>query len=222
ALAGRGANLDVAMAAAEPINRAATAYRASAEDLAAASWAAVDNLKVPANQIATALDMMAQAGKEGAFELKDMATYFPSLGAAYQGLGQSGTGAVADLAAALQVVRKGTGDASTAATNLANVLQKIYAPGTVKKFAEQGVDIFAEMEAAAKRGLTPIEAIAELTNRTLNGDLSKLGNLFEDAQVQAGMRSLIQNMDEYRRIRQEATQASGVVDKDFERRSIEA
>ncbi len=218
ALAGRGASVDVAMAAAAPIGKAATAYRAATDDLAAASWSAVDNLKIPADQIGRALDMMATAGKAGAFELRDMAAYFPALGAAYQGLGQSGTGAVADLAAALQVVRKGTGDSSTAATNLANVLQKIYSPATVRAFGKQGVDVFAEMEAAARRGLTPIEAIAELTDKTLKGDLSKMGNLFEDAQVQAGMRSLIQGMDEYRRIRSEAMSAEGVVDADFERR----
>ncbi|WP_420023776.1 phage tail tape measure protein [Cereibacter azotoformans] len=218
ALAGRGASTEIALAAANPIGKAATAYRASTDDLAAAAWSAVDNLKVPADQIETALDAMAQAGKAGAFELRDMATYFPSLGAAYQGLGQSGTGAVADLAAALQVVRKGTGDASTAATNLSNVLQKIYAPGTVKKFRAAGVDVFAEMEAAAQRGLTPIEAIAELTEKTLGGDLSKMGDLFEDAQVQAGMRSLIQGMEEYRRIRAEAMGSSGVLEEDYQRR----
>ena len=218
ALAGRGASLDVALTAAAPIGKAATAYRAATDDLAAASWAAVDNLKVPADQIGKSLDIMSSAGKAGAFELRDMAQYFPQLGAAYQGLGQEGTGAVADLSAALQVVRKGTGDSSTAATNLANVLQKVYAPSTVKAFGRQGVDVFAEMEAAAARGLTPIEAIAELTDKTLKGDLSKMGNLFEDAQVQAGMRSLIQNKDEYRRIRAEALAADGVVDEDFERR----
>lgn len=218
ALAGRGASIDVALTAADPIGRAAVAYRAATDDLAAASWAAVDNLKVPADQIERALDAMAQAGKDGAFELRDMATYFPSLGAAYQGLGQKGVPAVADLAAALQVVRKGTGDASTAATNLQNVLQKIYAPGTVKKFKAEGVDVFKEMEAAAKRGLTPIEAIAELTNKTLDGDLSKMGDLFEDAQVQAGMRSLIQGMEEYRDIRAKAMGAEGVVDEDYVRR----
>lgn len=218
ALVGRGASEEVALAAADPIGKAATAYRAATDDLASASWAAVDNLKVPADQIETALDMMAQAGKDGAFELRDMAQYFPSLGAAYQGLGQTGVNAVGDLAAALQVVRKGTGDASSAATNLQNVLQKIYAPATVKKFSDNDIDIFKEMAAAAERGLTPIEAIAEITNKTLKGDLSKLGNLFEDAQVQAGMRALIQNMDEYRRIRAETLKASGVVDADFERR----
>lgn len=218
ALAGRGASLDVAMVAAGPIGKAATAYRASADDLAAASWAAVDNLKVPSEQIGRSLDVTAVAGKMGAFELRDMAQYFPTLGAAYQGLGQTGVSSVADLSAALQVVRKGTGDSSSAATNLSNVIQKIYAPATVKRFGEAGVDIFAEMEAAAQRGLTPIEAIAEITDRTLNGDLSKMGNFFEDAQVQGGLRSLIQNMDEYRRIRAEASCAEGIVDEDFNRR----
>lgn len=217
-LVGRGASEDVALAAAGPIGKAATAYRASADDLAAASWSAVDNLKVPANQIGTAIDMMAQAGKEGAFELKDMAQYFPKLGAQYQGLGQTGVGAVADLAAALQIVRKGTGDASSAATNLSNVLQKVYSNTTIKNFKKLGVNIRKEMEKAAKEGKTPIEAIAEITNKALDGDLSKLGQIFEDAQVQEGMRSLIQNMEEYRRVRSKALAASGVVDEDFARR----
>ena len=219
ALVGRGADTDVALAAAAPIGKAATAYRASTDDLASAAWAAVDNLKVPADQIGTAMDMMAQAGKEGAFELRDMAQYFPALGAAYQGLGQEGVDSVADLAAALQVVRKGTGDSSSAATNLSNVLQKIYAPATVKKFGEKNIDIYKAMEKAAKRGLTPIEAIAEITNEALDGDLSKLGTLFEDAQVQAGLRAIIQNMGEYRRIRDEAMKAQGTVDADYERRT---
>ncbi|NTA46865.1 phage tail tape measure protein [Agrobacterium tumefaciens] len=217
-LLGRGAAEDVALAAAGPIGKAATAYRAATDDLAAASWSAVDNLKVPADQIGTAIDAMAQAGKEGAFELRDMARFFPSLGAAYQGLGQKGTDAVADLAAALQIVRKGTGDSSTAATNLQNVLQKIGSPATLRAFGKMGVNLRKEMQKAEKAGMTPIEAIAEITNKTLKGDLGKLGFLFEDAQVQAGMRSLIQNMEEYKRIRAEAMKASGVVERDYQRR----
>lgn len=217
-LVSRGASEEVALAAAGPIGKAATAYRAATDDLAAASYAAVDNLKVSASDIGTVLDMMAQAGKEGAFELKDMATYFPQLAAAYQGAGQTGTDAVADLAAALQIVRKGTGDSSTAATNLQNVIQKMASPATIRAFKKMGVDLGAALSAAGERGLTPIEAIAEITNETLNGDLSKLGFLFEDAQAQAGIRSLIQGMEEYKRIRASAMDASGVVDTDFERR----
>lgn len=218
ALVGMGAKADVALAASGPIGQAATAYTAASEDLARASFAAVDNLKVPAADIGLAIDAMARAGKEGAFELKDMAQYFPQLGAGYQALGQTGVSSVADLAAALQIVRKGTGDSSSAATNLANVLQKIYSNRTVTGFKKLGVNIREEMKKAAEAGMTPIEAIAEITNKTLKGDMSKLGLLFEDAQVQAGLRPLIANIEEYRRIRDAAMESEGTVAADFERR----
>lgn len=215
---GMGASQEVALAAAAPIGQAATAYNAATQDLANASYAAVQNLGVAASDIGTAIDIMAFAGKEGAFELKDMAQYFPSLGASYQRLGQTGTQAVSDISAALQIVRRGTGDASSAATNLQNVLTKIYAPATVAAFKKQGVDVFKEMANAAERGLDPIEAIAELTSETLDGDMSKLGSLFQDAQVQAGITSLIMGLEDYRRIRDEAMSAEGTVSEDYLRR----
>lgn len=217
-LAGMGASEGDALGMLPDIGKAAVAYRAEIADLSKAGYAALDNLKVPANQFGRALDAMAQAGKAGAFELKDMASYFPTLGAAYQGLKQTGVPAVADLAAALQIVRKGTGDASSAATNLGNVIQKIYAPGTIDAFRKKGVDLRKEMEKAGKAGKSPIEAIAEITNRVLKGDLSKLGDLFQDSQVQAGLRPLIQNIEEYRKIRAEALKAQGVVEEDYQKR----
>lgn len=217
-LAGMGASRDDSLGMLPDIGRAATAYNAEITDLSQAGYAALDNLKVPATQFGLALDAMAQAGKAGAFELKDMAKYFPMLGAGYQALGQKGVPAVADLSAALQIVRKGTGDSASAATNLANILQKINAPLTRKSFAKMGVNLEKEMKKAAKAGLTPIEAIAEITNRTLKGDLGKLGDLFQDAQVQQGLRPIIQNMQEYRRIREEAMKAQGVVQEDYDRR----
>lgn len=218
AMVGRGASIETALAVADPIGRAATAYRAATEDLAATAMTATDNLKVPAEQMGRAFDVLAQAGKAGAFELADMARYMPDLGARYSSFGESGVDALADLAAAAQVVRKDTGDAGSAATRLGNVLQKVYSPATVKKFADQGIDLMAEMEKAAAKGLTPLEAIAEITNNALGGDLTKLGILFEDAEAQAGLRSLIQHREEYQRIREEALKAQGVVMADYQRR----
>lgn len=216
-LVGMGMSAEDAATAIETIGKATTATGGNIEDMSAAAFAAISNLKVPAAQAEGALDAMAVAGKRGGFELRDMAAYMPSVAAAYAALGQDGTDAVADLAAAMQVMRADTGDASTAATNLQNVIQKTFAPGTIKKFAEQGVDLFAEMDKAAKRGLTPLEAIAEITNKTLKGDLTKLGFLFEDAQAQAGIRSLIQSTDEYRAIREEAMKGAGTNQTDFNR-----
>jgi len=216
-LVGMGMSAKDASAAISTIGMATTATGGNIKDMSAAGYAAISNLKVPADQVSGALDAMAVAGKRGGFELKDMAQYMPSVAAAYAGLGQSGTGAVADLAAAMQVMRADTGDASSAATNLQNVIQKTFAPGTVKKFADKNVDLFAEMEKAAARGLTPLEAIAEITNKTLDGDLSKIGYLFEDAQAQAGVRSLIQGMEDFRDIREEAMAGGGTNQADFNR-----
>jgi TP901 family phage tail tape measure protein len=214
-LAGFGLDPQRSLAMMRPIGKAATAYRAEIEDLARASFAVTDNLKLPFQQTGRAIDIMAQAGKEGAFELKDMAQYFPSLTAGAQALGQTGAPAVADLAAALQITRKGAGDAAEAATNLENVLQKMRSPQTRRAFAKMGVDLEKSLAAAQKTGMTPIEAIAVVTERTLKGNLAKIGDLFQDMQVQKGLRPLIQNLKEYRRIREAAGKASGVVDRDY-------
>lgn len=205
-----------------PIGRAATAYQAEISDLAKASFAVNDNLKVPFEQTGQALDIMAEAGKRGAFELKDMAQFFPALTASAQGLGQKGAPAVADLAAALQIVRKGAGDSSSAANNLQNVLTKITAPSTIKKFEKLGVDLPAALKRAYADGKTPIEAISELVNKTLHGDMSKLGTLFEDMQVQQALRPLIANLAEYRQIRSASLAATGTVERDFAERLQDA
>ncbi len=202
----------------KPIGRAATAYKAEIDDLSAAAFAANDNLKVPISQTGKVIDIMAEAGKAGAFEIKDMAGAFPALTAGYQALGQTGTGAVADLAAALQIARKGAGDSASAATNVSNIIQKISSPATIKAFSKFGIDLPKALKKAYAEGKTPLEAIAELTKKATGGDLGKLGFLFEDSQVQQGLRPIIQNLEEYRAIRAKAQAANGTTDTDFAER----
>ncbi|CAL4868224.1 hypothetical protein MMA231_02499 [Asticcacaulis sp. MM231] len=221
-LAGFGMTPQQSAAMIAPIGKAATAYRAELDALSAASFAVYDNLKVPLNQTSLALDAMARSGKDGAFELKDMAMYFPALTAAAQGLGQSGIGAVADLSAALQIARKGAGNSASAANNVQNLLAKINTKDTIKNFKDFGVDLPAAMKKAYAEGKTPLEAIAELTTKATGGDMSKLAFLFSDMQVQQALRPLIANMDEYRKIRANAMQAVGTVDADFAVRSQSA
>lgn len=215
-LAGMGLSLEKTTAAIPAIGKAATATRASIEDLAVASFAAIDNLKVSAEQTADALDIMAYAGKEGGFELKDMAKDFPSLTSTIQAYGSTGLRAVSDLAAGLQIVRKGAGSASEAATNMANLLQKIGSPGTARRFKALGIDLRTEMKKAQEAGQSPIETILKLTDKALNGDLSKLGDIFEDAEVQKAVRPLLQNLQEYIDLRERSmTSSKGTVDDSF-------
>jgi TP901 family phage tail tape measure protein len=217
-LLGKGLDPARAMALIRPIGMTATAYKAEMADLTSATYAGIDNLKVPVSQVTRQLDIMAAAGKAGSFEMRDMATHFPMLTASAQALGQSGVGAVADLAAALQIVRKGTGDSGTAANNLQNLLAKINTEDTIKNFRQFGVDLPAELKRAAAAGKSPIEAIAELSNRALGGDQSRISFLFGDMQVQQALRPLIANMDMYRKIRSDALAATGTVEGDFAER----
>ncbi|USQ97236.1 phage tail tape measure protein [Caulobacter sp. RL271] len=221
-LAGAGLDPRVALRLITPIGKAATAYKVEIKDLATASFAAYSNLKVPIDQVGDALDAMAVAGKEGNFEIEDLAKYLPGLAASAAAVGQKGVPGVTDLAAALQIVRRGSSDSAEAATNLANLLQKMTAKQTVKAFEKMGVDLVGSLKRLEAEGRTPIEAIAELTNKTLGGDLSRLSYLFEDAQVQKALRPLITDMKDYVAIREKASKSKGVADKDFIERMQDA
>ena len=218
-LVGMGAAQEVALTVSGPIGKAATAYRAATEDLAKATFAVVDNLKTPAEDAAFALDIMARAGKGGGFELRDMAKEFPALTASAQFLGMTGTAAVADLAAALEVARKGAADGAQAANNMANFFQKLTTKETLKNFGKAGVDVMAELEYAAQKGISPVEHMLQVLDRvTDGGQADKVAAIFGDKQVLEFIKPMMANMDEYRRIRESALAAQGTVEEDYARR----
>lgn len=215
-LAGFGMDPRQAAQMIAPIGRTATAYKAEIADLSASSFANFNNLKISVLDTANALDIMAAGGKAGAFEIKDMARYFPGLTAQAQALGQSGLGAVSDLTAALQIARRATGTSEEAATNVQNLLAKINSKGTITAFQKNfGVDLPAALKRAYREGKTPMEAIAEITRQATGGDLSKISFAFEDMQAQSAVRALILNMKDYQAIRAQIAQSGGTIDADF-------
>lgn len=143
------------------IGKAATAANAEFSDLAAVSTSLLRTLNVPETELEGALAGLVVAGKEGAFELKDMARYFPQLTGQMQKFGIEGREASNQLAAMLQIARLGTSDPAQAATNLNNFLSKALAPVTQKNFRDLGVDIEAVMMDAAAKGINPIEAMLQ-------------------------------------------------------------
>lgn len=214
-----GLSLQQIEAAMGPAGRLATAYRVDLADAAAAAHASITNLQVPASQAARIFDTMAAAGNEGGFEVRDMARHFPSLTAQMRALGQTGIESVANLSAALQVVRASSGNADEAATAVTNLLGKINAPATIRAFEKNfGVDLPAAMARLESQGYSTMEAIALITQQATGGDLRKLGFAFEDREAQAGIRALIQNMDEFRRVRAAAMASGGTVDAAFDQR----
>ncbi|MDH0615161.1 MULTISPECIES: phage tail tape measure protein [unclassified Agrobacterium] len=212
---GKGMGVDESLAAIEATGRASTATKSEISDMGNAGFAVMDNLKVGAAELAKAFDVMAATGKQGSFELKDMARNFPELTANASALQMKGVPAVASLAAALQIAMKSAGSADQAANNMSNFLGKITSPETVRNFKKMGIDIEKEMKTAAANGTDPLLHSLELIQKATGGDQFKMGELFADKQVLDFLRALIPNLQEYQRIRNEAGGASGVIDKDF-------
>ncbi len=158
-LVSAGMDQTKAQASMYALGRTATAANADVEDLSKTAFVLVDTLGVAPDALTTELDRLAYAGKQGAFELRDMARNFPTLGASAKTLGLKGSEAVATLGAALQIAKKGAGDPSEAANNMKNFLAKATAPETVKRFEKHGVNLKKVLNDALAKGENPMEAV---------------------------------------------------------------
>ncbi len=214
-LVGIGLDPKAATAAAATIGRVATATGASINDVTSVAGAMMQNLKLNAAGVSSGFDIAAAAAKAGGFEVKDMAQYLPGLTASYEGMGVTGTRAVGEIASMLQVIRTGTGDASTAANNYANLIAKVYSPTTVGKFADANIDLLDRLAKGAEKGMTPVESFIEVLREATGGDATKIGTFVEDMQAGSAARLLMQKTDEYRGIRDTAMKAQGAIDTDF-------
>lgn len=216
-LVGKGLSPDEGMKALEAVGMTATATGSQIEDMAASGFSVLDNLKVPAEELQRAFDAMNQAGKSGGFELKGMAQYFPQLTASARSLGMEGVPAVAELGAALQIAMKGAGSESEAANNMQNFLSKLSSPETVKRFKDMGINVEAEFQKAADNNVSVFEHMLGVINEAADGNQFKMGELFGDQQVLNFLRPMMENLDEFKAIRDAALGADGINADDFGR-----
>ncbi len=121
-------SLEEAMAFLPAVLTATQASGAAAEDIANTAMKAASALKLEANQMGNAFDIMVTGGKAGQFELRDMAQYIPTLANSFASLGYSGEEGLKRLVAILQTIREDTGSAESAATQAGEIFGKIYAP----------------------------------------------------------------------------------------------
>lgn len=211
--------------------KAATATRASMDDLGSVAIALKDNLKVGEEGFEGALNMLAYAGKRGQFEIRDMAKWLPALSPSFQALGVTGKEAVAEIGAALQIARKGAGSNDEAANNFKNFLQKITAPDTLKDFEKAGIDLKGSMTNLRAQGLTPVQSMLAIITQYMQSkgpaaagqfqqamaikddkereaalqrlsEAYKLGELFQDMQAMSFIRPAIANQGEMKDIKQ--------------------
>ncbi|PBC09197.1 phage tail tape measure protein [Mesorhizobium sp. WSM3859] len=196
-LVASGRSLDDALSFLPAVTATAQAAGAEIADIATTADSVATNFDFAGDKMQRAFDILVTSGKQGKFELKDMARYVPSLAPAFAAVGYKGEAGLKRLASALQTIRLREGSAEEAATDLQNVLQKMQSSETVKNFAKYHIDLPKELDAARKSGKDLLDVMIELTEKATKGDLSKIPQLFTDLQVQKGMRALVQGKDAF-------------------------
>lgn len=236
-VAGGLGSLDEIRQFAPTMAEAATATGASMEDLGKTTLALRDHLGITGESYREAMNMLAAGGKAGSFELVDMAKHLPTIGAMYGAMGQKGKAAVAEMTAALQVVRMGAGSSDEAANNFRNFLSKLSSPDTIKSFEDAGIDLQDAMRGMAAEGLSPVKSMLNIVGAYLGDkgpeaaeqytkaleikddaeremavqrldEAYKLGELFRDQQVLGALRPLLANRDKVAAIEGESTAAA--------------
>nr|WP_281380573.1 phage tail tape measure protein [Mycoplana azooxidifex] len=218
-LVSSGLSLKEAMDFLPSVLATAQASGSATEDIANTAIKASSALKIQAGEMQHAFDIMVMGGKAGQFELKDMAAFIPELANSFASLGYTGEGGLKQLIAVLQTLREDTGSASAAATQAQNIFGKMFSEQTAKKFADFGINLRKEMEAAKASGEDAISAFVRLSKEALKGDLSKLPLLFTDQEFRLGMQSLITSpeaLEKFVRVLNTA-QVDGTVFRDLQK-----
>lgn len=236
-IAGGLSNVKELEAYAPVMAKFATASRASMGDLGAVAIALNDNLGIGASGLERAFNMLADSGKQGQFELADMAKWLPQLTPQFAALGITGERAVAEIGASLQIARRGAGNNDEAANNFKNFLSKLTAPDTLKAFEGAGINLTETMQNMVGSGLTPVQAMLETVTRYVGtkgpaaaaefekamalkddterqmaldrlNEAYKLGELFRDQQVLAAVRPMLANRGDLARFAQSSVKAA--------------
>jgi TP901 family phage tail tape measure protein len=218
-LVAQGLSLQDAVASMEALGRVATATNSDLLDVTKTGFQLQNALKIRPTELNATFDALAFAGKQGAFELKDMAQFMPTIAAAAGSLGIQGKQGAISLAAMMQMVRKDAPDAGQAATRLTDAMLKMTAPDAVKRFKKFGVNIEQVMQNAKAKGINPMEAALDELQRVTGGDVFKLGQIFGDKEAKLGLMSLMKYRKEYEQLKADAggAGAAGTIDRDYQK-----
>jgi TP901 family phage tail tape measure protein len=216
ALVAQGRSLPQSMSFLPAVTRTAQAAGAEVEDIAKSADAVSTHLKIGAQDMQSAFDVLVAGGKAGQFELKDLARYLPSLAPAAKAVGLEGLKGLTALTAMLQILRKGSGTSEEAAASMNNILQKMTSEETQKKFKKMGVNLEEALEKGKKEGKNLLEVFEDATWKAIGGDLAKIPKVISDMEFARGMRAILSMRGEWQKMAQTITaNAPGSTMKDF-------
>lgn len=118
---------------------------------------------------------LVQQGKEGAFELKDMAEQFPRIGAAARNFGWSGTRGLSQLGGLAQIARQSTPGSEEAATSVENFFNQLQVKNADLEKGKFGRRFSIYNKAGDQRsGVKDLEELAPELIDSVKGNTGKL------------------------------------------------
>ncbi|ECF5615950.1 phage tail tape measure protein [Salmonella enterica subsp. enterica] len=153
----------------------ATASGASPVDLAKIAIKGKKVFGFSDEDIPTVLNMAIAAGKEGGFELSDMARWLPEQMAAAQSAGMKGKNDFAKLLALNEVSTITAGNSNEAGNNVVNLLAKLTSKD-IESAAKgidlngKGIDLPGTLTEARNNGLDPIETLSLVIDKVAARD----------------------------------------------------
>lgn len=127
-----------------------------------------------ADEMLGALDALANQGKMGAFELRDLATQGERIISAYAAMGRTGAVANQEMGTMMQLIRKGTGSTEQAATAFEALVRNLTDPKLIKNLKSVGINV-KDVNGNFRAMPDIIKDIIVLTK----GDTTKLGMIFD-------------------------------------------
>jgi TP901 family phage tail tape measure protein len=192
------------------------ATQASPDDAARTTIALKNTFGIGSDKMMNAYDAMALGGKEGQFEVPDMAKNFPSIASKMSALGEGGMDGTRLAVALGQAIRKTAGSSDEASTNFENMLGKFRAQDFIKNASEIGINVEKVLKGAQAKGQSPILSLLDVIKKKVGTDGFKLAELMPDVQSLAGLEASLKDLDEVRAMIERMKASEGTVSKDYD------
>ena len=180
-IAAKTGDLDFAVDNMKNLAYAIGATGAAGEDVGALAGDLFEKFGIrQADKMISTIGLLANQGKLGAFELKDLATQGERVTAAYAMMGRTGMTAVGEMGALLQMAKKGTGSAEQAATAFEALVRNITDSRIMKQLQSVGIQVRDNNG----QFRSAIDIVKDVIVKT-KGDTSKLGQVFDTFAIRA-------------------------------------
>jgi len=200
----------------EPVIATSKATGSSPDAWAEAAMALINQLNVSIEDLPKAFDMMVKGDKLGAFSAEDMARNFPQIAAATKSSGREGLDAVAEMVAQAQIIRRGFGSSSEAATAQREILNKLFSPEVIKNFADSGMDMEKLNTQSTAENRPLVDVVIETIEKKGLGDKFGLGDLVRDTNARAALEQMKMNIQLYKEWLAEIAGANNIVSEDLQ------